>query len=191
MKEFVSIWILLFATTIAPGQVPDTSRIEFAKEIKFGSPLLIQYDHGGCFISHSQQIIVEDANPDSLVITIKRLLPVAYRHYRYNEKKRKHEAQDSIQITNPFAFTYPTMGDKDYCTSKSEYLPELTFNVSRLKLTNFINEFVYLADKKELQLSGTETTGLYSDIHLTHENVTKHYTFQGWYQLDLKFQQLQ
>jgi hypothetical protein len=191
MKGLFPIWFLLFASTNALGQTLDSSRLEFGKRLESGNPLVIQYDHGGCFISHSQQIIVEASNSDSLSVTIKRLLPVAYRLYKYNERKRKYEAQDSIQISNPFTFKYPKMGDKDYSFSKREYLTELTFKVHRAKFSNFLNEFIHLADNGKLPLSGTEIEGLYSNIHLIRNDVAKDFSFRGWYQFDIEIQLLQ
>jgi hypothetical protein len=190
MKYIITIWILISAGSISFCQSSDSIRSNYVGTIAPGHPLFVQYNYGGCFISTQQQLIIEATQSDSLAVTIKRYLPIAYRLYKYNERKKKYEPQDSIQIRDPFTFKFPPMGEKDYCTATKEYLYENSFSVSRLGLTKFLNEFIYLADNNKLELD-KGVMGLYCNIQLTHDSLTKEYSFDGWYRFDLKIVQQQ
>ncbi len=190
MKRIIAIWILISAGSISFCQSKDSIRSDYVETITTDHPLIVEYNYGGCFIGTKQQIIFEATQYDSLTVTIKKYLPVAYRLYKYNDKKKKYEPQDSIQIRDPFTFEFPLMGEKDYCRVTREYLYETSFIVSRPVLTKFLNEFIYLADNNKLELDkGVE--GLYCNIQLTHDKLTKEYSFDGWYRFDRKVMQQQ
>ena len=186
MKVLTAISILIFVTTGSFAQSMDSSGSKFVEKIVTGHPLLIQYDHGGCFVSHQQQIVIEAITTDSLTVTIKRYLPIAFRHYKYINAKKKYQPQDSIKIADPFTFKFPLMGERDYCTVASDYLYETSFNVSRVGIAKFMNEFILLADNGKLEPDINEIEGLYSTIKLTQDALSKEYSIDGWYFLDLR-----
>ena len=189
MRVLTMILILILTATASFCQSTDSTRHLLIESITHNNPLFIQYNYGSCHISHEQQILIEALPSDSLSVTMKRYLPVAYRLYKYNDRKKKYEAQDSVQIGDPFTFKYPKMGDRDYCTVTKEYLQEANFAVSRQRFANFINEFLYKSDNNKLVLSGTGIAGLYCNIELTNSYLKKEYSFEGWYPLDMKIKQ--
>jgi hypothetical protein len=191
MKSLTMILTLMIVAGVSFGQTPDSSRQITIENITSDNTLFIQYNYGGCFLSHKFQITVVSSHFDSLTVTIKKYLPVAYRHYKYNMKKKRYEPQDSLQIENPFTFKYPPMGERDYFTVKEEYLQQTSFSVLRSRFTAFLNEFLYQADNHKLPISGENIEGLYCNIQLNQSHSKKEYTFDGWYQLDYKLQLLQ
>jgi hypothetical protein len=188
MKQLTTICAFICIMTVSFGQTTGSNQLITAEKITPGSSLFIQYDYGTCWINHERQIIIEATQSDSLMITIKKRWPVGYRLYKYKSAKKYYEAQDSIQIKEPLTFKFPKMGERDYCTVTREYLLETSFTVSRLSLTRFLNEFIYLADNKKLELSGTGIAGLYCYIQLKQNNLTQEYSFDGWYYLEKEIQ---
>lgn len=188
MKKLTTICAFLSIVTVSFGQTTGSNQLIRAETITPGNSLFIQYDYGTCYISHERQIIIEATQSDSFMVTMKKRLPVGYRLYKYKSVKKKYETQDSIQIKEPFTFKFPKMGERDYCTVTREYLLETSFTVSRLSLARFLNEFIYLADNKKLELSYTGIAGLYCYIQLKQNKLTQEYSFDGWYHLETEIQ---
>ncbi len=190
MRKLISICAFFFVVTVTYGQTVGSDQFDIAGKISPGNPLLIQYNHGTCHISHQRQITIEATQSDSLKVTMKKYLPVAYRLYKYRAGKNKYEAQDFIQVKEPFTFKFPKMGERDYCTVTRDYLLETSFTVARISFTRFLNKFINQADNKTLELSGTGIAGLYCFIQLKQNELIREYSFDGWYYLELEMQQL-
>src|SRR5262249_49195989 len=131
---------------------------------------------------------IKATQSDSLMVIMKKNMPVAYRLYKYKPATNSYKAQDSIQIKEPFTFKFPEMGERDYCTVTRDYLLEISFTISRSSFTKFINEFIYQADNKKLELSGTGIGGVYCYILLKQNKLTQEYSFDGWYHFEIEIQ---
>jgi hypothetical protein len=153
-----------------------------------GNPFFIQYNYGTCYTGQQRQITIASTHSDSLLVTIKKYVPVAYRIYKYKASKKAYEAQDSIQIIEPFIFEFPKMRRKDYRTVTKDYLVEASFNISRSFFTGFLNEFIYQADNNKLELSGAGIGGLYCYIKIKQSQLVREYTFNGWYSFEEEIQ---
>jgi hypothetical protein len=190
MRKLIAIWSFLFVAFVSFGQIAGNDQIALADKITSENPLLIQYNYGTCYISHQRQITIEATQSDSLTVKMKKYMPIAYRLYKYKPGRGKYEAQDSIDIKDPFTFKFPKMGERDYCTVTRDYLLETTFTISRLSFKKFFNEFINQADKNKLKLSGTGIAGLYCYIYLKHSELKREYLLDGWYLLEQEILQI-
>ena len=185
MRTRIAIFILTFINSSILGQSSDSSLLPLTSRITVENPLIIDYKYGTCWGDNTFKIIIDKVvNQDSLNVTIKEYLPVAFTIYAKNKTGDTIIIKDNKKIKNPYKPKFPRDRPGRYYDTKHEYLIDTSFVVSQTKLTKYLVDFEHTADNNKLDLIGTNSSGRFCFIRLINGRYYKQYSLDAWYKID-------